>query len=190
MRCRDFLIVLAVLSAAACENIDRSDQPKGEVPVEAAPTLAAPTDPEIAHVLQTAGAIIQRRATLARGRAKSTAVRAFADSVVLQHSMFNAQTIRLLHASNLVPFDSERSQALNRDANDIFRELNQKDGSVFDVAYLDQEVAFHQKLLALMDSDLLPAVQSPDLRAEVERARPMLNAHLESARALQLSAMH
>jgi putative membrane protein len=184
-----FLSALALISLAgvACDTIDRSDQPKGEVPVDTNPVVAAATDPEIAFLLQTAGAVIQRRATLAKGRAKSTAVRAFADDVVLAHSQFNAQTVRLLLASNLVPVNSEQGKRLMADGNTVFSELNQKDGALFDVAYIDHEIAFHQKLLALLDSALLPVVRNPDLRAELERARPMLAAHLENASALQRS---
>jgi putative membrane protein len=177
--------VLITLVAGGCEKIDRSDQPEGAVPVETASAPAPPTDPEIAHLLQTSSAIVMRRASLAKGRAESTAVRAFADSLVNAHSLFDAQTIRLLHAVAMIPVNGERSQALNAGANDVYRELNRMTGAAFDVAYVDQELAFHESLLAQLDTALLPVVRSPDLRAELERARPMLAAHLASARGLE-----
>jgi putative membrane protein len=177
-------VSVVAVGAAACEKIDRSGQPASVVPVEDTTAVAAPaTDPEIAHLLQTSGAIIMRRATLAKGRAESAAVRAFADSVVTAHSLFDAQTIRLLHGTGTIPVNNDRSKALNATANEVYRELNQKSGAAFDSAYIASEAAFHESWLALMDSALLTVVRSPDLRAELERARPMLTAHLESARA-------
>jgi putative membrane protein len=173
--------------AAGCEKIDRSGQPQSAVPVDdsTAAAAAAATDPEIAYLLQTSGAIVMRRATLAKGRAESAAVRAFADSESTAHGEFDAQTIRLLHATGTIPVNGELSKALNAAANETYRELNQRNGAAFDSAYVASEVAFHESLLALMDTALLPVVRSPDLRAELERARPMLNTHLARARGLE-----
>lgn len=176
---------LIALLAASCDRIDRSDRPAGEVPVERAVALEPASDPEIAHLLQTASALTMRRATLARGRAENPEVRAFADTLAAAHSQFDAVTIRLLLATNTVPVNGERSKSLVANANEIYRELNQKSGAAFDVAYVDHELAFHEQFLALMDSALLPVVRGADLRAEVERARPMFAAHLEAARRLR-----
>ncbi|MGQ0813923.1 MAG: DUF4142 domain-containing protein [Gemmatimonadota bacterium] len=183
------LLLLMLLAGPGCDETERAAQPSGDdTTVARAPLVEAPpSDPDIAHILQTFNAITLRRATLATSRSQSAAVRAFADSITAGHAALNARTMGWLHALNLVPVDNSHSRILNSSSDDARSDLEQKIGADFDRSYVDHEVTFHQRMLELLDASLLPNANNVGLRNELQHARPALAAHLERARKLQQS---
>jgi putative membrane protein len=63
--------------------------------------------------------------------------------------------------------------------------LREKSGPAFDSTYMANEVRYHTKLLATLDSLLLPATKNTDLRVLLTRTRPAVAAHLEHATRIQ-----
>ncbi len=60
-------------------------------------------------------------------------------------------------------------------------------GTAFDKAYVDHEVAYHQQVLDALDQTLIPGATNAELKALLVKVRPAFAAHLEHAKHLQTS---
>jgi len=170
---RSSTLVLGVLAAVAVGPSPTNAQ--------AAATL---TDAEIAHVAVTANAIDVDLAKLAETRAASPEVRAFARTMVTDHSAVNQQAGELAQRLGVTPADNAVSASLRTAADPVHRALTDLHGTTFDFAYIEREVAYHQAVLDALDQVLIPQTRNPELRALLERVRPVIAAHLEHARRL------
>ena len=85
--------------------------------------------------------------------------------------------VRERHAVRLlrVAFDFRDESATRRDA---MRDLS---GYAFDSTYIENEVAYHVKFLATIDSVLVPAAKNKDLKNLLTSVRPAVAAHLAHA---------
>jgi putative membrane protein len=122
---------------------------------------------------------------LAPGRTKNTDVIAFANRMLSDHNGLNRSALDLLSTTNIVPRDNTMSLDF-RDESAAKRDtLRERTGPAFDSTYMANEVRYHTKLLATIDSVLLPATKNADLRVLLTRARPAVAAHLEHATRVQ-----
>jgi putative membrane protein len=55
-------------------------------------------------------------------------------------------------------------------------------GAAFDKAYLDNEIAYHQAVLDMLDQKLVPAAQNAELKDLLTSVRPAFVAHLDHAK--------
>lgn len=56
--------------------------------------------------------------------------------------------------------------------------------SAFDLVYMHEQIADHRAVLKLLDDQLIPAAQAPELRALLVRARADEADHLTLSRAI------
>jgi putative membrane protein len=63
--------------------------------------------------------------------------------------------------------------------------LEELSGTAFDRAYVEHEVQYHQAVLDARDKTLIPGAQNADLRALLQKVRPVIAAHLERAQRVQ-----
>jgi putative membrane protein len=140
------------------------------------------SDPEVAHVAVTANTIDAELATLARDRALSPAVRAFARTMITDHTAVNAQAAALAGRLGVTPQDNAVSQSLQQGAREARQRIEQATGSAFDRAYMEREIAFHQAVLDALDGLLIPTTANAELKALLVDVRPAIAAHLEHAR--------
>ena len=90
-----------------------------------APAFAAdgPTDPQIAHIAYTAGAIDVKAAQQALQISKNAEVRAFASDMVRDHTAVNDKALALVKKLNVTPEDNDTSKALTKEADERHAEL-------------------------------------------------------------------
>ncbi len=122
---------------------------------------------------------------LAPGRTSNTEVLAFANRMLSDHSGLNRSTMDLLSTTNIVPRDNAMSLDFRDESaakRDTLRELT---GRAFDSTYMANEVRYHTKLLATIDSLLIPSTKNADFRVLLTRTRPAVAAHLEHATRVQ-----
>jgi putative membrane protein len=74
---------------------------------------------------------------------------------------------------------------LQKGGDDNVAALKKLNGSAFDKAYVDHEVAYHQAVLDAVDSTLIPSAQNAELKALLVKVRPAFAAHLDHAKHLQ-----
>ena len=175
------------LAVGACEP--RKQQPPAESPAAppAAEAPAAPafTDPQIAHIAVTANAIDSAMGELAKTRARSSAVKDFAQTMVTDHGAVNRQAVKLAGKLNVTPETNDVSRQLQQGADETRAGLEGKSGTAFDRSYMQREVEYHQAVLDALDQTLIPGAQNAELKTLLQGVRPAIAAHLERAKQLQ-----
>jgi putative membrane protein len=149
---------------------------------KAAPDLS---DPEVAHVAVTANSIDIELAKLAQTRARNDQVLKFAATMITDHSAVNQQAAALASRLGVTPKDNAVSQSLLKGAAEAKTSIQGLQGSAFDRAYIDREVAYHQAVLDALDGLLIPTTSNADLKKLLVDVRPAIAAHLAHAKKLQ-----
>jgi putative membrane protein len=183
------MLCIAMLAVIGCADADTEDdaavQDTAAQTAPAPAAAAAPSDPEIAHIVVTANTIDIEAGQLAKGKAANREVKAFAEQMITDHTGVNKLATDLAKRLNVTPADNSTSQSLKSSANEATQSLQGKTGAEFDRAYMEREVAFHQQVLDALDQTLIPGAQNAELKALLEQTRPAIAGHLEMARALQ-----
>ena len=107
--------------------------------------------------------------------------------MVTDHTSVNKKATELVVRLKVTPTESESSRTLKADAAATLATLETKVGAEFDRAYVDNEVAYHQAVIDMLDQALIPGARNKDLKALLVAVRPAFVAHLEHARHIQAS---
>jgi putative membrane protein len=155
-----------------------------------AETPAKPTDPQIAHIAYTAGQLDVEAGKQALEKSQNKDVRAFAQQMVGDHTMVNAQALALVKKLNVTPEDNPTSQSLTKQADATHQKLAGLTGEAFDKAYVDNEVAYHKTVNSALRDTLIPNAQNSELKALLQNGLKVFESHLEHAEHLaqQLSS--
>ena len=155
-------------------------------PDTTAPAAAAKlTDPEIASVAVTADQIDIDYAKIAKSKSKNADVLKFAANMAKDHQSVNDQAIALAKKLNVTPMDNPTTQSLLSGAATTKAMLNSKTGADFDKAYIDNEVAYHEAAIGLVEGTLIPDASNAELKSLLEKALPIFKQHLEHAKMVQ-----
>jgi putative membrane protein len=153
--------------------------------VAASAAQAAPTDPQIAAIVVTANQVDIDAGKLALSKAKSPDFKTFAQLMITDHSGVNKSAVELVAKLHVTPEQNPTSQSLQKGGDDNLAALKKLSGAVFDKAYVDHEVAYHQAVLDAVDQTLIPSAQNAELKALLVKVRPAFVAHLDHAKHLQ-----
>ena len=153
-------------------------------------TPAKPTDPQIAHIAYTADLLDVEAGKQALDKSQNKDVRAFAQQMIGDHTMVNAQALALVKKLNVTPEDNPTSQSLTKQAEATRKKLAGLSGAAFDKAYVDNEVAFHKTVNSALSTTLIPDAQNSELKSLLQNGLKVFEAHLEHAERLaqQLSS--
>ncbi|CAM5272082.1 Putative outer membrane protein OS=Afipia felis OX=1035 GN=BN961_03680 PE=4 SV=1 [Afipia felis] len=141
----------------------------------------SPTDPQIAHIAYTAGALDVAVAKEALGKTKTKAVKEFADEMVRDHEAVNKQALELVKKLNVTPEDNDTSRALTKQIKEEEAKLAKLNGAAFDKAYIEHEVAFHKTVNNALTSTLIPSAKNPELKAFLETGLKIFQGHQQHA---------
>ncbi|HEX6363293.1 MAG TPA: DUF4142 domain-containing protein [Albitalea sp.] len=144
-----------------------------------------PTDPQIAAIVVAANQVDIEAGKLAKDKASSEEVRAFANQMVTDHTGVNKAAAELVRKLKVTPEDNPTAQDLRKGGLDNIAKLRTLKGKAFDRAYVDQEVAYHQAVLDALDRTLIPSAKNEELKGLMVKVRPAFVAHLEHAKQLQ-----
>lgn len=156
--------------------------------IDTATAPAAPaklTDPEIASIAVTADQIDIDYAKIAKEKSKNADVLKFAATMAKDHQSVNDQAIALAKKLNVTPMDNATTQSLLSGATTTKAMLNSKTGADFDKAYIDNEVAYHEAAIALVEGTLIPDATNAELKSLLQSALPIFKQHLEHAKMVQ-----
>ena len=153
------------------------------VPAKAdkAPSPADLNDLEIAHVAYTADNIDIRYAQLALEKSKNPVVIEFAETMVRDHTGVNEQALALLKKLNAQPQDNFLSKQLNEQADQLVEEMSALSGEEFDKRYAENELTYHQAVIALVGGTFIPNIENPELKVLFEQALVIFQAHEDKA---------
>lgn len=147
----------------------------------------APTDPQIAGIVQTANQIDIEQARLALRKSSNPQIKEFANQMISDHTSLEKSVNDLAKKLGVTPAPSDTSKQLKQQAADETKKLRSMKGKAFDQEYASHEVAFHQAVIDAAKSTLIPGAKNADLKSALENAAPLLQGHLQHAQQLQQS---
>lgn len=151
------------------------------------PSNSKLNDAQIIHTIVTAHQVFIENSELAGKKARNKNVHAFARRIITESTDVNKQAKGLAAKLNVTPEDNAISKSLKDDGKKSLDQLKNLSGSEFDKAYIDAEIKLHQKVIDVVDIQLVPAVKNEKLKALVAKVHPALASHLEYADTIQSS---
>ena len=148
---------------------------------------APPNDAQIAQIVLTADTVDVDYGKLAMEKTKNAEVKAFAETMIRDHTAVNDKAAALAKKISLTPEASETSKSLETNGHKELATLKAMHGAEFDKAYVDNEVSYHEAVIGVLDKTLIPNAKNADLKALLESGKPIFVSHLEHARQLQKS---
>jgi putative membrane protein len=184
------LTLLAVAALASCgkqsdQTTSSSTTPPSDQTTTSATGSTMPNDAEIAAIVLVANDADIANGRQAQSKSKNSDVRAFANQMVTDHASVNDKAKALATKLNLVPQENDASRMAKSEQDSVRSQIDHKSGTDFDRAYVDNEVALHEKVLNDLDQTLIPNAQNPELKQLLTETRPVVAGHLEHARQLQ-----
>lgn len=169
-----------LVGAMGCATSSQPETP----PVES-PTKAGITDAQIAAIVATANQIDVDNGALAIERASNDEVKKFAQRMMDDHKSVNKAAMELLTRLGVSPEETDTSRGLASSGDETRESMRGLSGATFDKAYVDNEVAYHEAVIQVLDETLIPSAQNEELKAMLVNVRPAFVAHLEHARSIQ-----
>lgn len=143
------------------------------------------TDPQIAAIVVAANQVDIDAGKLAADKASSDDVKAFANTMVRDHTAVNQSAVDLVTKLKVTPEENDTSRALKDGGDKNLAHLRTLSGKAFDRAYVDHEVAYHEQVLQALDTVLIPNAQNEELKALLVKVRPAFVEHLNHAKHIQ-----
>lgn len=182
--------VAAFTSLAACASQDNM-KPAGGSPEIITDTAATKppattlTDSQIVGVLRTANDGEIEAGQLAKTLASNAKVADFGDMMVKAHGDANEKLNTCAQKTEIMPTDSALSAQLKTEHTQLMDRLSQLKGAEFEREYMKAMVEGHEKVLKMLDEQLIPNAKNDELQALVKEMRPEVAKHLQHARDLQ-----
>ncbi|MEO7101145.1 MAG: DUF4142 domain-containing protein [Luteolibacter sp.] len=172
---KSFSLILTSVALVAASTLHAEDK------------AAVPTDAQIAMIAVVADTVDVNYGKLAVQKTSNQAVKAFAETMIRDHGAVNDQATALATKLGLTPVESAASKSLAANGKKELARLSALSGVEFDRAYVNNEVSYHEAVIAMLDQTLIPNTQNAELKALLETGRPIFAAHLEHAKMLQAS---
>lgn len=141
-------------------------------------------DAQIAHIAYTAGKIDMEAATLALKITHNPGVKAFAEEMERDHASVNKQALALVEKLKVKPEDNDTSKSLIETAMKKRQELSKLSGAAFDLAYMQNEVTYHQTVNAALEGTLIPDTKNYDLKDFLKTGLKLFQEHQARAERL------
>jgi len=145
----------------------------------------APSDPQIVGIVVAADQIDIDYAKLAMSKTKNKQVTDFAQQMITDHSSVSKAVTGLAGKLSLSPEDSETSNSLKAQAQQMTQTLQGLKGKAFEKAYIDNEVSYHQAVVNATKTVLVPSAQNAELKSALQGAVPLFEGHLQHAQRVQ-----
>lgn len=145
------------------------------------------SDANIAAVVVAANSADIDNGELALEKSENEKVRGFAQQMIEAHTAVNQAATELVTDLGVTPEASDISRSI-ADGQAAEREkLAKLEGHAFDHAYINNEIAYHEAVIAALDGVLIPSATNATLKQTLVDTRPAFVAHLEQAKAVRES---
>ena len=135
------------------------------------------SDVEIAHVAYTADNLDIRYAHLALAKSKNPEIHNFAKTMIRDHEAVNEQALALLKKLGAQAKDNFLSQKLNQDGDAIIAKFSALSGAEFDMAYAENELAYHKAVNSLVGDTFIPNIENAEVKALFEEGLKIFKVH-------------
>ena len=157
-------------------------------PNEPTSSTAAPLkNEEIVHITGNVDAAEIEQAKLAKSKAQNAQVKKFATHMISEHTKSKNKGAQLAKSAELKPEESALGEQLATKAARTYEALQAAGKDEFDGAYISAQVKQHQEVLDLLDRELIPNASEPELKAQLQKTREMVERHLGEGQRIQQS---
>lgn len=170
------LLFATTISIVGCQSA-YSSQAEEPAMATKAQSPADLNDLEIAHVAYTADNIDIRYAEIALNKSTNPEIRAFAETMVRDHTQVNELALALLKKLDAQPQDNFLSQTLSTNSDEIVAKLNRLNGAEFDRYYASNELAYHKAVNDLVENAFIPNIENAEVKALFEAGLEIFKAH-------------
>jgi putative membrane protein len=154
-------------------------------PADTATAAKAPmTDANIVALLDEANKADSAAGAFALKKASNKDVKAYAKMMMGEHHSLRVEGLALAKKLNLTPEAPADDPVKAAGSAEMSALQSAGSGAAFDKVYIDQEVTVHKAVIDLAQKAHDEA-QSAELKALIEKAKPVLQKHLDRAEALQ-----
>ena len=138
-------------------------------------------DAQIAHIAYTAGVIDIAAGKQAMMKSQDPMIRAFAGEMVRDHTAVNAQALALVKKLGVTPQDNPTSMSLSAAASMKLKDYEKLSGKTYDMAYIQNEVAYHRTVNGAVESMLIPNAQNAELKQLLQTGLKLFTEHQHHA---------
>jgi putative membrane protein len=138
-------------------------------------------DAEIIGILEVANDAEVDQGSFAEEHARAPTVRAFAQMMVKHHGAAKQKTVATAKQLHVVPKPSAQSGEVQSDSASMMKDLRDSDPDDFDKTYMNAQIKAHEKLLRMIDGDLVPSAAAPELKKLLADTRAQVQQHLAMA---------
>jgi putative membrane protein len=182
------LAIGAAVAMAACKKSENYAPDTGTAAATDTGMAAAPapalTDPNIVFVLDNANMLDSAAGAVAATKGTSADVREFGKRMMRDHHSLRKQGQDLATKLKVTP-EAPANDDSKAQYDKTMATLNgATKGKDFDKAYIDNEVAYHQAVLETA-TNAMAAAQNAELKNLIQKAAPLIQAHLDMAKGLQ-----
>ena len=184
--------------AAAAQNAAPTSSPARGVdpfpPLTVAPGGDTPakmfTPAKIASVASVSNINEIDPSRVALTNSQNPQIQAYARDMVTEHSQFETALRTMLQQKKMLVQDNALSYQLKQNARPTLDSLRSKQGMMFDVAYVNQQIESHDLTLKTLDTSLIPNATDPDMKNMLQnQVRPAVVRHLERIKQIQQSML-
>jgi putative membrane protein len=168
----------------AATDTGMSAMPAPADTAKAAATNAPYTDANIVALLDEANKADSSAGKFALGKAADPGVKQFAKLMMGEHHALRVQGQALAKKLKITPEAPSNDPVQTAGSSEMSALQSAGTGAAFDKAYIDQEVTIHKAVLDLADK-AHGDTQTAELKALIEKAKPVIQKHLDKAEALQ-----
>lgn len=154
-------------------------------PTTPPPSASTLSDAQIAAIVVAANQVDIDAGQLAIKKTKTPEVKKFAERMITDHTAVNKAAVELVTKLKVTPVESDVSKSLATGGSDTRAKLEKLEGDAFDRAYVDNEVAYHDAVIGVLKTQLIPSASNKELKDALVGAQPAFDAHLQHAKEIQ-----
>ncbi len=143
------------------------------------------TDANIAAIVVGANTIDISAGSIALKRSNNNDVKKFANRMIVDHKSVLASAVELVTKLGVTPVDNDLVFTLAEQAKSHEANLKTLSGVAFDQAYIDNEVAYHEAVIGVIEGQLIPSAQNAELKSLLVSVLPAFKAHLKHCQMIQ-----
>jgi putative membrane protein len=179
---RTSMLFIAIVLAAGCGTMatDTNDSTTGGMTSATGAMDGMMTAPDIAGIMTVANMGEVQQAQAALPNLTTAPAREFANMMITEHTNALNEGRTVFAANGIVPRDSNPDAVALREQSKRL-ETSLRSGNAVDSAYMQSQVDVHQKLLTMLDTQLIPASRG-DLLNLLQKQRASVAMHLDRAR--------
>jgi len=178
------VVGIAAFALVSCEQANASDKPsqhQKSSEKQTKPEAKTLTDAQILGIADAANGGEVEQATVAEGKAHAESVKEFARMMVKDHGAAKQKGGEIARQLGIAVAPSPRSMSLNKESDDTLTRLHEAKPEDFDKTYMRDQVRLHEKVLGMIDRDLMPQADASQVKSLLSDMRGRVAHHLAVA---------